>query len=294
MRTFGFIGLGLMGGSYAKSVKQCALAARAFIDGGIKIFACDKDEATLQLAKSEKIIDEGFSPINVDAMLSQCDVVFICLYPKIALEFLIEHQQSFKSGAIVTDIAGTKTNLVEGLKDFNRNDVDFIPAHPMAGSEKEGYIHSSADIFKGRNYIIVPTSNSKAENITFLKNLAYSMGFKQVIETTAKSHDHKIAFTSQLCHLIASALVDSAEDTGITDFGGGSYEDLTRIAMINSSLWTELFIENKDELLDHIEKFELSLKTLKKHVENSDAKEMKSILQVVREKRIEMSTKKGN
>ncbi len=291
MKTFGFIGLGLMGGSYAKAIRNCAIAASPFIDGGLNLFACDKDIKTLQIAKNDGIIDKDFLVENVDEMLSSCDVVFICLYPKQALNFLIEHQNSFKPGAIVTDIAGTKISLVEGLKNFNRTDVDFIPAHPMAGSEKEGYLHSSADIFKGRNYIIVTTDTSKTENISFLKNLAYAIGFKKVIETTARSHDHKIAFTSQLCHIIASALVDSAEDTEITAFGGGSYEDLTRIAMINAPLWTELFIENKEELLEHIEKFESSLEVLKQLVISSNSNTMKEALQKIREKRIEMSTK---
>ncbi len=291
MKTFGFIGLGLMGGSYAKSIRQCAIAARAFIDGGIKLLACDKDEKTLKMAQDDGVIDEAFLPHNVDEMLKNCDIVIICLYPKLALDFLLEHQHSFKTGSIITDIAGTKAALVEGLKDFKREDVDFIPAHPMAGSEKEGYMHSSADIFKGRNYIILPLENSKKENVDFLKNLSLAMGFKQIIETDAKSHDHKIAFTSQLCHVIASALVDSAEDTNITAFGGGSYEDLTRIAMINAPLWTELFIENKQELIDHIEKFEKSLTVLKDFVKSSDADNMKQSLQKVREKRIAMSTK---
>ncbi len=291
MKTFGFIGLGLMGGSYAKAIKQCTIAASPFIDGGIRLLACDKDKNALKKAKEEGVIEDGFLPSSVDEMLTQCDFVIICLYPKLALEFLLEHQQSFKTGAIVTDIAGTKIGLVEGLKDFQRDDVDFIPAHPMAGSEKEGYEHSSAEIFKGRNYIVLPLEKSNSKNVTFLKNLAYAMGFKQVIETDAKSHDHKIAFTSQLCHIIASALVDSAEDTNITAFGGGSYEDLTRIAMINAPLWTELFIENKEELLEHIEKFEESLLSFKKFVQNSDAESMKKALQTVREKRIEMSTK---
>ncbi len=291
MKTFGFIGLGLMGGSYAKAIKNCAIAASPFIDGGVKLLACDKDKKTLLEAKADGVIDDVFLPDQVPAMLQVCDVVIICLYPKMTLDFLITHQKSFKTGAIVTDIAGTKAGLIDGLKNFTRADVDFIPAHPMAGSEKEGYGHSSADIFKGRNYIILPLEKSKKENVTFLKNLSLAMGFKQIIETDAKSHDHKIAFTSQLCHVIASALVDSAEDTNITAFGGGSYEDLTRIAMINAPLWTELFIENKDELLDHIEKFESSLSNIKKLVKDSDEKCMKQSLQKVREKRIEMSTK---
>ncbi len=288
MRTYGFVGLGLMGGSFAKAIKNCAIAATPFTKATIKLYACDKDEETLRLAKEDGIIDKTFVPENVQEMLAVCDVVIISLYPKQTLTFLLENQDYFKSGAIITDIAGTKTELVNGLADFTRTDVDFIPGHPMAGSEKEGYVHSTSEIFKGRNYIIIPTEKSLPENIEFLKRLAYAIGFKNVIETNAKNHDHKIAFTSQLCHVIASALVDSSEDTRITEFGGGSYEDLTRIAMINAPLWTELFFENKQELLFHIEKFEQALDRFKSFLETDNTSSMKESLERVREKRTAM------
>ncbi|MFI3256943.1 MAG: prephenate dehydrogenase [Spirochaetales bacterium] len=292
MKTFGIVGLGLMGGSFAKAIKNCSIAAQPFIDGGIRILACDKDDHVLNQAREEGIINDFFLPESVDAMLKQCDVVFICLYPKYGLDFLISHQNSFKANSIVTDIAGIKTHLFEKLPLFTRTDVDFIPAHPMAGSEKEGYTHSSADIFKGRNYIFIPLKTTDEKNLVFLENLAYAMGFSRTIRSDAKNHDYKIAFTSQLCHVIASVLVDSATDTDITAFGGGSYEDLTRIAMINAPLWTELFTENKTELLAHIEAFEKNFAHFKQLLQNNDSQNMQSLLQNVRKKRIEMN--KGN
>ncbi|MBQ2464372.1 MAG: prephenate dehydrogenase, partial [Treponema sp.] len=114
-------------------------------------------------------------------------------------------------------------------------------------------------------------------------------GFTRIVETDANVHDHKIAFTSQLCHVIASALVDSAEDTEVTAFGGGSFEDLTRIALINAPLWTELFLANKKELLGHIEKFQQSLEVLKNGIKNDDSGAIKSYLENVRVKRTAMS-----
>ncbi len=122
-----------------------------------------------------------------------------------------------------------------------------------------------------------------------LKSLAADIGFTRIIETTAKIHDHKIAFTSQLCHVIASALVESAEDTEITAFGGGSFEDLTRIAMINAPLWTELFIENKEDLLHHIEVFEKSLNHFKKSIIEDDSTTLMRSLEKVRPRRIDMA-----
>ena len=134
----------------------------------------------------------------------------------------------------------------------------------------------------------MPYENTKPKNIDVLKSIIYKIGFTNIITTDYKTHDHKIAFTSQLCHIIASALVESAEDTEITQFGGGSFEDLTRIAMINATLWTELFLANKNELLTHIESFEKSLDKLKKQIQDEKIKNLQENLELVRSKRILM------
>jgi len=283
---YGFVGLGLMGGSFARGIREKILCTQ---DSKGDILACDVQEASLKLAESQGIISKGFSLNQVDQMLEICDVVFVCLYPHATLNFILEHQDAFKKNAIITDISGVKTELLEGLDKNLRDDLDYISGHPMAGSEKEGFSHSSSDIFKNRNYILMPHEKNNLENLEFFKNLVTTLGFRRIIETDACTHDHKIAFTSQLCHIIAAALVDSAEDTNITAFGGGSFEDLTRIAMINAPLWTELFAANKDELLKHIDSFEKSLSLLKNNIEKNDKESMKSILENVRLKRIAMS-----
>ncbi len=279
--TIGFIGLGLMGGSFAKAIRS--------VHPEYTITACDTNQAVLEDAVLDGTVHTAFSPSQVKEMLAQCAVVYVCLYPARVASFILEHEKDFKSGSIITDIAGVKQNLVKELAAFKRSDVDIVLGHPMAGSEREGYSHASADIFKGRNYIFIPLPSSKMESLQLLKNLAADIGFTRIIETTAKVHDHKIAFTSQLCHVIASALVESAEDTEITAFGGGSFEDLTRIAMINAPLWTELFLENKTELLHHIEVFEKSLDQFKKYITNNSGDELKQSLEKVRTRRIDMA-----
>jgi hypothetical protein len=158
-------------------------------------------------------------------MLCLCDVVFICLYPKATLEFLKEHKNSFKRGAIVTDISGVKGIFEKELPSLLRPDTDFIIGHPMAGGEKEGYAASNAKFFVNHNYILIPQSFNKAENLELMKSLVSAMGFTRITETTCDIHDYKIGFTSQLCHVIASALVEAAPDNQITAFGGGSFED---------------------------------------------------------------------
>lgn len=297
--TFGFVGLGLMGGSIAKGIKDKVFKANYSLgkngfenDSNGKIYAMDKNINSLNQALEDKIIDKAFTPDQTNEMLNSCDFVFICLYPKATLNFLIEHKDSFKPGSVVTDISGVKTliaeNIFAGEKSIIRSDVDFILGHPMAGNEKEGYSGSNQCIFEGRNYILMPQSTNKSETISLMKELVTKLGIKRIIETDYITHDHKIAFTSQLCHVIASALVDSAEDNKITAFGGGSYEDLTRIALINAPLWTELFLSNKKELLAMITTFESSLSNIKKAIENEDQDDLQKILTCVRTKRAEM------
>ena len=293
--TYGFVGLGLMGGSLAKAITKYVLAEE---NSTGKIYAMDKNPSSLEDAILEKTIERGFSERETKEMLSLCDVVFVCLYPKATGEFLAKYQEDFKSGAIVTDIAGVKGQLMENLN-WKRSDVAFVPGHPMAGNEREGFTHASAEIFQKRNYIFIEPVVGGASSLEFgknaletLKQLASSIGFGRIIETNAEIHDHKIAFTSQLCHVIASALVDSAEDTNVTAFGGGSFEDLTRIAMINAPLWTELFIADKKELVNHISEFQASLETIKAAIENEDSEKLNGYLSNVRSRRIAMANPK--
>ncbi|MDR0639117.1 MAG: prephenate dehydrogenase [Spirochaetaceae bacterium] len=283
---YGFAGLGLMGGSLAQAIREKVLTK-----GTGRIFAVDRNSWTLAGAIDAGVIDTGFQPEESRRMLEQCDVVFVCLYPKQTIEFLKKERMFFKKGSLVTDISGVKGTLDTHLDAILTGDFDFVSTHPMAGSEKEGFTHASAQIFANRNYIIVPHPKNKPENIAFLKNLMTAVGFTRMIETDAETHDAKIAFTSQLCHIIASVLVDSAEDTNITSFGGGSFEDLTRIAMINAPLWTELFLSNREKLLDRIDSFEKSLCRVKKMVEEADYASLCRLLEDIRAKRIEMGRK---
>lgn len=284
--TFGIVGLGLMGGSIGKAIREKILCIP---DAKGSVYGTDINLSSLSQAQKEHVVDKGYESKDVPAMLCECDVVFVCLYPHKTLEFLVSNKEFFKSGSIVTDISGVKAELFKHLSEFARPDVDFIPGHPMAGSEKEGYAASNGNVFLNHNYIIMPLESNSPENVELLKNLITEIGFTRIVETTAQVHDHKIAFTSQLCHVIASALVDSAEDTGVTAFGGGSFEDLTRIALINAPLWTELFLANKAELVSHIENFEKSLEKIKRSVIEDDSKTLKGILEDVREKRSSMS-----
>ena len=285
--TYGIVGLGIMGGSFAKSIRQNILS-QAGATG--KVLACNRSTACLNQVMAEGVADATYTSDKVADMLPLCDVVFICLYPHATLDFMKEHRDHFKSGAIVTDISGVKGIFEKSMPEILRPDVDFIIGHPMAGGEKEGYANSDAKFFVNHNYILCPSDFNKSENLDFMRNLVSEMGFTRITETTCDIHDYKIGFTSQLCHVIASALVESAEDPEITAFGGGSFEDLTRIALINAPLWTELFIANKEKLVSHIERFEAQIERLKKYISEEDADSLRDMLTDTREQRFKMGS----
>lgn len=287
--NYGIVGLGIMGGSIAKSIRNNILSAA---NSTGKIFACNRSQASVQQAMRDGVIDEAFTTDEVDKMLGKCDVVYICLYPKKTVTFITEHMKAFKSGAVLTDISGVKTGIIDEIEKNIRSDIDFVSGHPMAGGEKEGYANSNDKFFVGRNYIVLPVARNKPENVELVKTLAAAMGFSRIVETDYKNHDHKIAFTSQLCHVIASALVESAEDERITEFGGGSFEDLTRIAMINAPLWSELFLLDRKELVSHIDNFIEEMTRFRKLIETENGDELTALLSDVRERRIKMGTVK--
>lgn len=285
--TYGIVGLGIMGGSFAKSIRARVLSQS---DATGKIFACNRSTACLNQALNEGVVDKIFTSSEVSKMLPECDFVFICLYPHATLDFLQEHKEEFKTNSIVTDISGVKGIFEKELPKILRRDVDFIIGHPMAGGEREGYAASNAKFFINHNYILIPQKFNKTENLNLMKDLISEMGFTRITQTTCDIHDYKIGFTSQLCHVIACALVESAKDEQITAFGGGSFEDLTRIAMINASLWTELFISNKDKLVEHIENFEKMMEKFKVAIQSEDSKTLNALLTDTREKRLRMGT----
>lgn len=274
-----------MGGSIAKALRSSATAED-------KIFALDKNAESLNAAVTSGVINQGFSPAETKDMLAQADILFVCLYPEATLQFFREHKNDYKDGAIITDISGVKHDLAAALdKDEIRpSNAHLILGHPMAGGEKEGFAASRGEYFINHNYILIKPENGYDDEkaVEKLRTIITRMGFTRITEVDADTHDNKIGFTSQLCHVVASAMVESAGDPEITSFGGGSFEDLTRIAMINAPLWTELFLANRKKLVAHIENFEAQLDNLKKLIETQDANGLKSLLTDVRTKRIQM------
>jgi prephenate dehydrogenase len=270
----GIVGLGLIGGTYAKSLRKYPY----------EIVGIDNNDKTLQYALENNIIDRGTNtPKDV---LNELDVVFLCLYPNDTITFIQQNINYFKRGAIISDAVGIKRRLIDALDIYFEDDVEFVFAHPIAGRETTGVWNSNENIFKDANFIITPTDKNSDEALNLIETLAKQMGFKNVSRVTDIQHDEIIGFTSQLTHAIALALVNSDDEKYDTRlFIGDSYKDLTRIAKFNDSLWSELFINNKDYLIKHINKFEVQLDLFKDALQRKDKAKLQELMQEATHKR---------
>lgn len=273
------VGLGLIGGSYALALKELKPK---------KIYAIDKDEEALRFGEELGIIDKGFTDGEIP--LKDSDLVIICVYPKLVKDFVRDNINNFKSEAVITDVTGIKTEFAKEVNAILRDDIDFVFGHPMAGREFSGVKYASKEIFKGSNYIITPTERNKEYNINLIENIAKSIGFKNVEKVSPEQHDRIIGFTSQLPHVIAISLVNS-DNSGLDmgKFTGDSYRDLTRIARINTKLWSELFMGNRENLINEIKEFEKNIGEVKKAIIDTDIEKLCQVLDSASKKREEMS-----
>lgn len=253
------VGLGLMGGSYAKGLKRI----------GYNLMAIDKSSESIQYALENDIIDEGDDFPNPE-LIKKADVVIFALYPHVFIEWIKENQKYFQSGIKITDVTGVKSNIVYEIQNILREDVEFIPAHPMAGREVYGVQNSDDRIFHNANYIVTPTSKNTVEAIEWCKDLGRLLGFRKISILTPEEHDQMIGFVSQLTHCIAVALMDCSDNSHIVDYTGDSFRDLTRIANINEKMWSELFLMNKKPLLEQMDTFIKEMQTLRDLLNNED------------------------
>ncbi len=265
--NFLIVGLGLLGGSYAKGLKNI----------GFKVSAITKEQKDIDYAIENKIIDCGSTEIDPQ-IIGDADVVVFALYPHIFTKWIKENQQYFKSGVILTDVTGVKGEIVDTVQSMLRSDAEFIAAHPMAGKEVSGVQNSDPSIFSGANYIVVPTEKNTDEAIELCKNLGKMLGFARVSTLSVAEHDKMIAFLSQLTHCIAVSLMCCADTEGMEKYTGDSFRDLTRIARINDEMWSELFLSNKQDLLSEMEKFRATFDELYEKIKISDREGMREMM----------------
>lgn len=257
------VGLGVIGGSFVKALKG----------KGYDVYGVDCDLKTLEMAKAEGCIIEGYQ--DGHEIIARSDLTIICLYPSKVLEFIANHQ--FKKGSIVTDVVGIKSYFLKQALAIIDKDVEYISGHPMAGREKKGYLYASQEVFYNANYIVIQHESNQLDKIEWMRQFVGKLGFKSVKIMSPYDHDEIISFTSQLPHTLAVALMNSNDEKYETGkYIGDSFRDLTRIANINADLWSELFFHNKEYLLASMERFEKEFDQLKQAIANGDEKTLKA------------------
>ena len=268
------VGLGLLGGSYAKVLKRF----------GFHISAITKDQSSIDYALSEGMIDEGSIELD-EKLIGEADLVIFALYPHIFVEWIEKNQGLLKSGAIITDVTGVKGSIVYKIQNMLRSDVEFIAAHPMAGREVSGVENSTDKMFAGANYIVTPTKKNTQEAIQTCMELGRLLGFSNVTTLSPEEHDEMIVFLSQLTHCIAVTLMTRNDKADMEKFTGDSFRDLTRIARINDLMWSELFVANKEALLEQMNLFLDKFQELKEMLAAEDVEGMRKMMRHSTERR---------
>lgn len=268
------VGLGLIGGSYAEALSK----------KGYEVGAIDQKQEAIDFALRKGYIASGKTSVDKD-YVGRFDIVVFALYPHAFVEWIEKYQNCLKSGAIVTDVTGVKGGVVCDVQNALRKDVEFIAAHPMAGRECSGVENAKAEIFEGANYIVVPTEKNTQEAIELCKDLGRELGFKHISELSVKQHDETVGFLSHLTHCIAVSLMVCKESGHLADYTGDSFRDLTRIAKINDEMWSELFLLNKDEIVEQMNLFEQHFGKLKECIQNDDREGIREMMRLSTKRR---------
>lgn len=268
------VGLGLMGGSYAK-----ALTRR-----GYRVSAITKEQSSVDYALREGIIAYGTTAVDPE-LIARSELIVFALYPHIFIEWIKENQQYFSAGTVITDLTGVKGCVVGTVQDMLRPDVEFIAAHPMAGRELYGVEHSDDSVFRGANYIVTPTEKNTPAAIALCEQLGRELGFYRISRLTVAEHDDMIAYLSQLTHCIAVTLMNCNDSPCMQAYTGDSFRDLTRIAKINDVMWTELFMSNREALLHHMDAFEKSFEAFRQLLINRDVEGMRAAMRAASARR---------
>ena len=262
------VGLGLLGGSYARVLRRF----------GFHVSAITLEQSSIDYAIKENIINEGSIELD-ERMIGEADLVVFALYPHVFVEWIEKNQGLLKSGALITDVTGVKSSIVYRIQEMLRPDVEFIAAHPMAGREVSGVENSTDRMFFGANYIVTPTEKNTSEAIETCIELGRLLGFSNVTTLSPEEHDEMIGFLSQLTHCIAITLMTCNDKENMEKFTGDSFRDLTRIARINDLMWSELFVANKDVLLAQMDLFIDKFDHLRDMIEKEDVDGMRAMMQ---------------
>lgn len=261
----GIVGLGLIGGSFAK----------AYHAAGHTVWAKELDRSVLSFAELSDAVDGELTKDNI----GDCNIILICVYPQAVIDFLDEMGPYIGKKPVVIDCCGTKrVPMIEGEKIAEKYGFLYVGGHPMAGTQFSGFKYAKETLFKGAPMVIVPPVYDNIELLEKVKELLEPAGFRKITVTTAEKHDEMIAFTSQLAHVVSNAYIKSPTALAHKGFSAGSYRDMTRVAWLNPNMWAELFLDNKDYLVREIDTLIDSLSSYKKAIENDDRETLIKLL----------------
>lgn len=255
MKHIAIVGLGIIGGSFAKAIQSR-------FPNQYEVSAIEIEQTTIDQALALGVIKEGET--RNQTILQRADLVIIALYPTLVKQFIQEHRDEFKEGAIITEAAGIKQAIMEQILPVVPEHVEFIFGHPMAGRESQGFAFADERVFLHANYILTPHEGNTKEALELFSEFIKGLGFGRLTIASPQLHDEMIAYTSQLTHIIAAALINSDQsEQNTVEFIGDSFRELTRIAKMNESLWSELMLNNRQALLQVLDGFESKLSSIK-------------------------------
>ena len=269
----GIVGLGLIGGSMAKSIK---------IRTAHTVWGVDLDAETMTLARLSGAIDGALTREN----LPNCDLVLVAIRPAAAIRWVSENADLISKKAIVVDLCGVKRSVCEQLAPVAKQyGFAYIGGHPMAGRERGGFVSSSEELFSGASMILTPDQNTDMRMLETLKAFFTDIGFAGLTFSTPEEHDRIIAYTSQLAHLVSSAYVKSPEAQRRRGFSAGSFRDMTRVAHLDEAMWTELFLDDADYLTEQLTILIDHLNEYREALLAHDAEKLQALLKDGREKK---------
>lgn len=264
--TVGIIGLGLIGGSLAKAFRRTA---------GITVLGWDTDSSMVEFAEIAQAIH---GPLT-DERLKELDLLLLATYPEAVVAHMERLAPLLDKDTMVIDCAGTKEKVCSGVFPLaEQYGFSFLGGHPMAGTHYSGFKYSRADLFDGAPMVIVPPNFDDIRLLDKAKRLLEPVGFGRISITTAREHDQRIAFTSQMAHVVSNAYIKSPTARSHDGFSAGSYKDLTRVAWLNPAMWAELFLENKENLLFELDTLIQNLEQYKKAMEAEDFEALRQLL----------------
>lgn len=277
------VGLGVIGGSYARALSR----------NGYRVRCITKEQKDIDYALSLAMIEEGRTEVTKETV-EWADLVIFALYPHIFVEWIKKYQHLFKAGTLITDVTGVKSRIVDEVQSILRQDVEFIAAHPMAGRESSGVEYSDDRVFLGANYIITPTERNSPEAIAICQQLGKVLGFARISQLSPEEHDRMIAFLSQLTHCIAVTLMTANDSPMMEQYTGDSFRDLTRIAKINDVMWSELFLLNKEALLEQMDAFSNEFERFRTLLQEENGEGMREVMRRATARRMLFDKPKAN